>query len=122
MVANGKLLEYKNVFGNFYGTPIETMEGLLAQGMIAILKIDVQGAVEVMPKRPDALTVFLLPPDDGVLEQRLRDRKTDAEDVIERRLQLARDEIKIGMSKYQHQIVNAVVEDVVDQLEALTGG
>jgi len=117
-----EMLEFKEVFGNLYGTPVEGMERLLTEGKVAILKIDVQGGLDVIEKRPDALTIFLLPPSQAELEERLRARCTDDPAEIERRLLHAKAEIAIGMSAYAHQVVNADVDRAVDELEAIVNG
>jgi guanylate kinase len=122
MVENGELLEYKEVFENLYGTPKLGLEKLLGEGKIAVLKIDVQGALEVMSKRPDAVSIFLLPPDDATLESRLRNRSTDTEAVVELRLKNAKEEIAIGMNHYSHRVVNANVDQAVKELEEIVNG
>ena len=111
-------LEYKEVHGNHYATPLSDMEKLLEAGKIALLKIDVQGALTVMDLRRDASSVFLLPPDDGELERRIRGRGTDAPDVIAKRLKNAQDEIALS-SRYDHRIVNDDVDRVVKELKSL---
>jgi guanylate kinase len=119
LAESGAFLEHKEVFGNHYATPLHDMEALLASGKIAILKIDVQGALSAMDLRPDALTVFIMPPSQEELERRIRSRGTDAPEVIEKRLRTARDEIAIA-SRYRHVFVNEDVNDLVGKLEALT--
>jgi guanylate kinase len=118
LIASGALLEYKEVFGNLYGTPLLDMEEMLAVGQIAILKIDVQGALTAMRLRPDALTVFIMPPSFEELERRIRERATDPEDVILRRLQTARDEMALS-TEYNHVLVNDHIDRVVDHLQGL---
>lgn len=121
-VARNELLEYKEVFGNFYGTPLDGLQKLLKDGKIAILKIDVYGALEVIPKRPDALTIFLLPPSEEELEARLRSRSTDSEEDVELRLKTAHEEIAIGMSQYSHHVVNDEIGRAVAELEEIVNG
>ncbi|HLK16782.1 MAG TPA: guanylate kinase [Fimbriimonadaceae bacterium] len=117
-----EMLEFMEVFGNLYGTPVEGMERLLAEGKVAVLKIDVQGALSVMEKRPDAVSIFLLPPSPEELESRLRARSTDDPEDIKLRLQTAHAEIAIGMSHYAYHVVNADVDRAVDDLEAIVNG
>ena len=117
-----EMLEFKEVFGNLYGTPVEGMERLLAEGKVAILKIDVQGGLEVMAKRPGAVTVFLLPPSKAELEDRLRARSTDDPEDIEVRLKAAHTELAIGTTCYEHLVLNVEVDRTVDELEAILNG
>jgi len=119
MAEDGEFLEHMQVVDNFYATPSSDTNRLLEQGRIAILKIDVQGALEVMEKRPDALTVFILPPCIEDLRMRLQGRATDSAEVIERRLTQAEQELAVA-DRYQHRIVNENVDDVVAKLLELT--
>lgn len=118
MAENGDFLEFKQVHDYAYATPLTDMEKLLAEGKIAILKIDVQGARAVMPLRPDAISIFILPPDDEELERRLRSRATDDPAVIAKRLKNARDEIAQS-HHYQYRIINTDVEETVAELERI---
>lgn len=118
LIAGGAFLEFKEVFGNLYGTPLLDMEEMLGAGKIAVLKIDVQGALTAMKLRPDAVTVFIMPPSLEELDRRIRGRGTDSPEVIERRLRAARDEIALA-PEYQHQLVNRDVTELVEQLDAL---
>lgn len=120
-IEQGAFLEYKNVFGNYYGTPISQLEALIGAGKIAILKIDVQGALDVMKARPEAVSIFILPPSLGELERRLRSRATDSEDAILNRLEKARWEIEESRH-YQHRIVNEKIADVVAECERILQG
>jgi guanylate kinase len=116
--SNGDFLEFKEVHGNWYATPLTDMEQLLLDGKIAILKIDVQGALHAMTLRKDALSVFILPPSMEELENRIRGRGTDDPAVIEKRLTNAQEEVATA-SKYQHRIVNLDVELSVSMLEQI---
>jgi guanylate kinase len=120
LAADGAFLEYKEVHGNHYATPLRDMEALLAAGKIAILKIDVQGAMTAMGARPDAVSIFLLPPSGEELEQRLRERGADDEETIARRLRNALGEMAFA-DRYQYRIINNEVEEVVDHLQRLVG-
>lgn len=119
MVGAGEFLEHKEVVGNFYATPVRHAERILMEDRIAVLKIDVQGALEVMKKRPNCITVFLLPPTKEALRERLLNRGTDSPEVITKRILAAVLELAEA-TKYQHQIVNRNVADVVAQLMELT--
>lgn len=122
MARVGELIEYKFVHGYYYGTPLKQTERLLQSGSIAILKIDVQGGIDVMQKRPDAVSIFLMPPSEEELERRLRRRGTEREGDVALRLRNAQDEVKIATQTYSHLVVNDKVDRVVDQLEEIVGG
>jgi len=117
LAESGAFLEFKEVHGNHYATPLHDMEAMLEEGLIAILKIDVQGALAAMELRPDAVTVFLLPPSTEELENRIRGRGTDDATTIQKRLLNAREEIALA-DRYQRRIVNDDVTRVVEELEA----
>ena len=119
--SKGHFLEWKEVHGNFYATPLTDMENMLSEGKIAILKIDVQGALDAMKKRPDAISIFILPPSIEELEKRLRDRKQDSEASIALRLENARWEITHA-AKYQYQVVNDDIERAVQELDSIVTG
>lgn len=116
----GAFLEYKQVHGNFYATPLSDMESMLAEGKIAILKIDVQGAIAAMQLRPDAISIFIEPPSEAELERRILGRAADAPEAIQKRLSNARQEMLLARH-YRHRIVNDSVESAVKQLESLVG-
>lgn len=105
LVAQGAFLEHKHVHDRYYGTPLDGMERLLRAGHVAVLKIDVQGALEVMPKRPDAVSIFVSPPSWEELERRIRSRGRDDDRQIAIRLEAARWEME-QRSHYQHGVVN----------------
>lgn len=115
--AHGDFLEHKEVYGNFYATPNASVEELLRDGKIAILKIDVQGALAVKPIRPDALLIFILPPSNAILEARISGRGTDSPEVIRRRLDEAHAEIAQA-DQYHLRIVNDDLDRAVSELEA----
>lgn len=118
MARTGAFLEHKEVHGQRYGTPAAEVERLVREGKIAILKIDVQGALEVMDKLPEATSVFVLPPDWEELERRIRSRGLDSPEAIERRLENARGEVALA-ERYAHRIVNDDVARAVEALRAL---
>jgi guanylate kinase len=98
MVEHGEFLEWAEVFGNFYGTAVEALDHAREQGRDLLLDIDVQGALQVMEKMPEAVSIFILPPSPEVLERRLRNRSQaegmSNEAVIEKRLAEARTELE----------------------------
>jgi guanylate kinase len=94
-IDQGRYLEHAEVFGNYYGTDRSRVEALWSKGRSVLLEIDVQGAAQIARQYPDACSIFILPPSMKVLAERLRNRRSDAEDVIRRRLSEARGEIEV---------------------------
>lgn len=118
LIEDGGLLEWADVYGNYYGTPKAPVEKFLSEGQDILLEIDTQGALNVMEKMPEGIYVFLLPPSMEELERRLRSRGTDSEEVILRRLDSARGEVSLA-KKYRYVVVNDVVQDAVDTIDAI---
>lgn len=110
MASCGEFLEFKQVHGAGYGTPKDEVDRLLELGNIVVLKIDVQGAIDVMSLRPEALSVFLDIPSMEELERRLRSRGTETEAAIHRRLSDA-DRERAERHRYRHVIVNRDVSE-----------
>ncbi|MFC1834448.1 guanylate kinase [Thermodesulfobacteriota bacterium] len=118
MIDQQNLLEWKEVHGNLYGTPGEPVRQALLKGQSVLLDIDVQGAKEVFSKMPDAVGIFILPPDFETLEQRLRSRGTESEEKIRTRLGNARKEA--GAEKlFKHHVTNLDLEEAVRELTAI---
>lgn len=105
LIRNGQMLEYAEYVGNYYGTPLTYVNETLDKGIDVFLEIEVQGALQVKKKVPDAVFIFLTPPDLNELQERLVGRGTDSEEVIARRIERAREEIAL-MSEYDYAIVN----------------
>ncbi len=105
MIANEELLEWANVFGNYYGVPKSQVIDAMARGQDVILKIDVQGAETVRNLVPDALFIFLAPPSDAELERRLRGRNTEADDALNTRIEQARNELQEA-EKFDYTVVH----------------
>ena len=118
MIAGGGFLEYANVYGNYYGTPLAKIEERRRAGQDILLEIDTQGALRVMEKCPDGIFIFLLPPSLGELERRIRGRGTETEETLARRLGAAREEIELGF-QYGYAVVNDTVENAVGQIKAI---
>ena len=117
-----QLLESALVFDNYYGTSRSQVEEHLRDGRSVVLEIDWQGAQQVRESMPDALSVFILPPSVTELERRLRDRKTDSDEVIARRLSDALGDMS-HWNEFDFAIINDDLDQAVNQLEAvLTGG
>ena len=105
LIRNGQMLEYAEYVGNYYGTPLTYVNETLDKGIDVFLEIEVQGALQVKKKVPDAVFIFLTPPDLNELQERLIGRGTDSEEVIAQRIERAREEIAL-MSEYDYAIVN----------------
>ncbi|MGB9073411.1 MAG: guanylate kinase [Terriglobales bacterium] len=118
MIAADEFLEHANVFGNYYGTARRFLHDAEAKGNDLLLDIDVQGAEQIKKKLPEAVSIFILPPDRDKLEWRLRHRGLDSEGVIRRRLDTARREIE-NYSKYEYILVNDRIEQSTDELRAI---
>jgi guanylate kinase len=116
MIDADEFLEYADVFGNYYGTARRFLREAEVRGNDLLLDIDVQGASQIMHKIPDAVSIFILPPDWQTLESRLRNRGSDSEEVIRRRLDTARREIE-NYSKYDYILVNNLLEQSADELK-----
>ena len=114
-IRKDEFYEYANVHGNYYGTLKEVVESNLSKGENVILEIDVQGALIVKAKRKDAVLVFLRTENMNILEERLRKRKTDSEEVIQTRLENAMEELKYE-SDYDYTIINEDIEKSCQEL------
>lgn len=108
-------LEWAEYAGNCYGTPRASVEQMMAQGKQVILEIDVQGAFQIKEKIPQAHLVFIEPPSLEVLEERLRGRGTETDDVVEKRMKAARVELSQKM-RYDKRLVNDDLETAVAEL------
>ena len=120
MIATGGLLEYANVYGNWYGVPKAPVRQALAAGWDAVIKVDVQGARSIKQAAPEAVLVFISPPSIDELAQRLKKRNTESPEQLERRLKTAETEM-MEMPRFDYVIVNysGQVERVIAGLEAI---
>ncbi len=109
MIEKDGFLEYAQYCGNFYGSPKEQAESWMQEGMDVILEIEVQGCRKIKEKNPECVSIFVMPPSMEVLEQRLRGRGTETEEVILRRLERAKEEIRLS-ADYDYIVVNDTVE------------
>ncbi|HSP20400.1 MAG TPA: guanylate kinase, partial [Myxococcaceae bacterium] len=94
MIEHDELVEWAEVHGNFYGSPLSAVDRAFSSGGIAVFDIDVQGGQSIQRRYPEAVLVFVLPPSMAELERRLRDRGTESEDAIRRRMLAARSEVE----------------------------
>jgi guanylate kinase len=119
-VDAGAFLEYAEVYGNLYGTLRAPMEEAIAKGLVYLLEIDVQGALQLKALGVDGIYVFIAPPDDETLRRRLSDRGTETPEVLERRLKKAEDEMRERV-KYDHVVVNDDLERAIEKVRELAG-
>ncbi|HLJ50237.1 MAG TPA: guanylate kinase [Bryobacteraceae bacterium] len=117
-LGHDEFLEHANVFGNYYGTSRLALADAAGQGKDLVLDIDVQGARQLKGKLPEAVTIFVLPPSREVLEQRLRARSQDSDEVIERRLRGAAEEVR-NYKQYDYVLINKDLDECAAALEAV---
>lgn len=115
LIRRGGYLEYAEYCDNLYGTPKQQVEELLEQGYDVMLEIEVQGGLQVMEKYPGVLSIFILPPSMSELEKRLRNRGTEDEETVQKRLKQAKTEIAMK-DRYQHHVVNDDLQTAVDRV------
>ena len=118
MIEEGAFLEYADVYGNYYGTPLAPIEARRSAGEDILLEIDTQGALNVMERCPDGTFIFLLPPSLEELRRRITGRGTESEESLARRLAAARDEIRLGR-RYRYAVLNDTVEDATARIQTI---
>ncbi|MFZ2877524.1 MAG: guanylate kinase [Enterococcus aquimarinus] len=118
LIASGEMLEYAEYVGNYYGTPLSYVQKTLDQGKDVFLEIEVQGAQQVKEKVPDGVFIFLTPPDLAELRSRITGRGTDAPDIIDERMRIAREEIEM-MALYDYAVVNDEVPLAVKRIKEI---
>lgn len=118
LIGEGAFLEHAEVFGNFYGTSLQVVKEMTEQGLDVILEIDVQGAAQVRQSLPDAISIFILPPSLAILAERLRNRQTDSEESIVRRLKEAEQEIQQAYL-FDYIVVNHDLDEAQAQLASI---
>jgi guanylate kinase len=114
----GELAEWARVHDHYYGTPKAWLEGRLAAGDSVVLNIDVQGGLSIRRVYPQAVLIFVLPPDWKELERRLHLRETESEEEIRRRLDTARRELE-DLPRYDYAVVNADLAEAISDLKAI---
>ena len=112
MIAKKEFLEWAQFAGNYYGTPLSTVNEKIEKGFIVLLEIEVEGAKQIKEKFPEALSIFLLPPSKEELEKRIRNRGTEKEEAINRRLRRANYEIA-SSDKFDFVLTNHNVDETV---------
>jgi guanylate kinase len=114
----GEFIEWAEVHGEFYGTSKNRIEALLTEGNDVILDIDTQGAMQMKQKHRDGIYIFVLPPSLQILRKRLKERMTNSEQEIERRVKRATDEIKT-YREYDYVIMNNILDDAIREFKAI---
>ena len=115
-IEAGRFAEWAEVYGHLYGTSEDFFQSQTSLGKDVILDIDTQGALQLKSKHPEAILIFLVPPSLEELERRLRGRKTESDDAVERRLEVAKREMEIS-DAYNHIIVNSDIEGAAKDVE-----
>lgn len=121
MIDAGELLEWAEYNGNLYGTPLGPVHRHLEEGDDVLLEIDVKGALQVMERHPDAVSVFIDPPSLDELERRLRGRGDTSEGAIRDRMQIAETEMLIGRERFAYVVVNDRLDRVVGEILRILG-
>ena len=111
-------LEHATFSGHFYGTPISYVEEKISQGMAVVLEIEVVGALQVKDKYPDATLIFLMPPTFEDLRNRLKDRGTESEEEIERRIRRAKEEME-ELEKYDYLVINDNIDEALNEIRMI---
>ncbi|MBS1863620.1 MAG: guanylate kinase [Actinobacteria bacterium] len=114
-------LEFATYSGNHYGTLNSELDRCLEKGRSVVLEIEVQGATQVRAARPDSVQIFIAPPDESVLRERLRGRGTDSAEAIDRRLKTAEQELA-QQDDFDHRIVNDDLDQAAEELESIVRG
>lgn len=117
-IKDGKMLEYAEYCNNYYGTNAEYVEKQRNEGRDVVLEIEVQGALQVMKKCPDAISIFIAPPSFEVLKKRLIGRGTENEEIIAARISKASEELSF-INEYEYKVVNDKLEDACDDVLAI---
>lgn len=106
LIKNNELLEYAQYVGNYYGTLMSEVNKILNQGDNLLLEIEYQGAMQVLSKYPDCVSIFILPPNLEELKRRLSERGSESEQMIEKRILQAKKELNVCTNMYKHLIIN----------------
>ena len=117
-IKDGRFLEYAKFVGNYYGTPIEQVQQMMDQGDEVVLEIEVEGAMQVKAKMPDAVLIFIAPPTYGALKTRLLGRGTETEDIIMERISKAHRELTLAAG-YDYIVINDDVDNAADRIKAI---
>lgn len=117
-IKNGEFLEWAEFAGNYYGTYQQCVEEILDQGLDIALEIDVKGALQIKNKLNDAILIFIAPPSYDELERRLKERNTDSEEAINKRLSIVKSELD-KISEFDYKVINNTLETALKKLETI---
>lgn len=117
-IKQGRFLEFARFVGNYYGTPMDEVEKMIADGAEVVLEIEVEGAMQVKAKMPDAVLIFIAPPTFNALKTRLLRRGTEPEEIIMERLSKAHRELTLAAG-YDYIVINDDVENAADRIKAI---
>jgi len=118
LIKENKFIEYAEYCGNLYGTPVSTIKEAIDNKEIIILAIDVKGALQIMDKMPEAISIFIKAPDDETLKLRLKKRLTDDDSAIDKRFIVAREEMEYS-KYYDYCVINDRLDDAVKEIEGI---
>ncbi len=118
LIEEDKFIEYAEYCGCLYGTSVSTIKEAIDNGEILILAIDVKGALQIMDKMPEAISIFINAPDDETLKLRLKNRLTDDDAVIDKRFIVAREEMEYS-KHYDYCVINDRLDDAVKEIEGI---
>jgi guanylate kinase len=118
MVKDGFFLEWAQVYGQLYGTSRSAVDSTIEEGFDVLLDIDVQGALQVKERRDDAILIFIVPPGEEEQERRLRDRGTESDQDVNRRLEAARLELAF-INEYHYSVLNDDIQDAVEAVRSI---
>ncbi len=118
MIDRGEFAEWAFVHNNYYGTPDQHLQEQLKKGYCIVMDIDIQGARQIRVKYPAVVSIFIVPPSFEVLESRLRDRGTESEEVVQRRLGIAKNELR-AIHEYQYVVANNELKECIAHTEAI---
>jgi guanylate kinase len=118
LIKKNKFIEYAEYCGHLYGTPIGPIREVVGEKIIFLLAIDVKGAMQIMEKRPDAIYIFIMAPDDETLKLRLKNRLTEDDNIINKRFMVAKEEMK-SSKHYDYCVINDKLDDAVKEIEGI---
>ena len=118
MIDNDELIEWVEYCGNYYGTPKSMVEDLTRQGFDVILEIEVEGALNIKKRYPECVLIFILPPSYGELKRRIEERGTEKAEIMEKRLERAKYEIK-HIEKYDYIVLNGSIDKAANDISSI---